>query len=198
MARELIFQLNASQFPFSPTKIDRSKLYGWTEVKAMDSRNVECKTFYMDRSGTIMIPKGGISYGIIDNSGKWVNKNELLAVHPDGTPAQIIPSSFSAPIVLDKIATTEEFLDHAIATIYELGGEATDLIKQLDGKIFTFIFNYREDYEGDTAFLLESKGKLYMLIGKKLDFDFIGIEQTSIVTEEEIEETSDEIDFSMM
>ena len=114
MARELIFQLNASQFPFSPTKIDRSKLYGWTEIKAMDAKNVECKTFYMDSSGSIMIPKGGVSYGVIDNDGKWVNKSELMAVHLDGSPAELIPSSFSAPIVLDQIvldqiASPEEF-----------------------------------------------------------------------------------------
>jgi hypothetical protein len=198
MARELIFQVNASQFSFSPTKIDRSKIYGWTEIKAMDSKNVECKTFYMDRSGSIMIPKGGVSYGIIDSNGKWVNKNELLAVNPDGTPAQIIPSSFSASIVLDKTVSAEEFLDHAINAAYELSGEPAELIKLMDGKIFTFIYNYRDDYEGDNAFVLEAKDKLYLLVGKKLDFEFVGIEQTSIVSEEEPEELSEEIDFSMM
>jgi len=199
MARELIFQLSGSQFPFSPTKIDRNKLYGWTEMRAMDSNNKECKTFYTDRSGSIMIPKGGVSYGVVDTDGKWVNKTDITAVHLDGTPAQIIPSSFSAPIKLDKVVSIEEFLDHAIATIYELGGEASELIKLMDGKIYSFIFNYRDDYEGDDAFLLESKNKLYVLIGKKLDFEFVGIEQTGIVSEEETEEvTSDEIDFSMM
>jgi hypothetical protein len=198
MARELIFQLNETQFPFSPTKVDRNKLYGWTEVKAMDSQNAECKSLYMDRSGSIMIPKGGVSYGVLDNAGNWVNKSELLAVNLDGTPAQLIPSSFSAPIVLDKTASVEEFLDHAITSIYVLSGEGNDLINQLSGKIYTFLFNYREDYEGDTAFLIESKGILYVLIGKKLDFEYVGIEQTSLVTEEETEEVSEEIDFSMM
>jgi hypothetical protein len=100
--------------------------------------------------------------------------------------------------VLDQIATTEEFLDHAITAAYELCGECSDLISQMDEKIYTFTYNYREDYEGDTAFLFGSKNKLYLLVGKKIDFDFVGIEHTSIVSEEETEEVSEEIDFSMM
>lgn len=198
MARELTFQLNSSQFPLSPTKIDRSKLYGWTETKAMDAQNVECKTFYMDNSGTIMIPKGGISYGIVDSSGKWVNKTDLQAVYNDGTPAQIISSSFSAPIVLDKKVTIEEFLDHAIDSIYELNGEISELVKLIGKDIYTFTYCYRDDYEGNPAFVMESKGKLYLLVGQRLDFEFIGIEQTGIVSEDETEEVSDDIDFSMM
>jgi hypothetical protein len=198
MARELIFQLNSGQFPLSPTKIDRSKLYGWTEIKAMDSQNAECKTFYMDNSGTIMIPKGGVCYGIIDDNGKWVNKCDLQAVYNDGTPAQLIPSSFSNPITLDKKVSMEEYLDHSIDSIYELNGEISELLKLIGKDIYTFTYNYRDDYEGNPAFVMESKGKLYLLVGQKLDFDFIGIEQTGIVSEEETEEISDEIDFSMM
>jgi hypothetical protein len=198
MARELIFQLGSNQFPFSPTKIDRSKIYGWSEKRAMDANNKECKSFYMDRSGSILIPKGGVSYGIVDKEGKWVNKTDIVAVYNDGTPAQLIPSSFSAPIVLEKTVTLEEFLDHNITSIYDLGGESSELIKLMDGKIYTFQFNWRDDFEGDTAFLLESKNKLYALIGKKLNFEYIGEEQTGFVTEDEMEEVTEEIDFSMM
>jgi hypothetical protein len=200
MAKNIVFNLNGKEYPFSPSKLDRSKIYGWTEILTLDSNNNPCRTFYMDKTGTLLIPKGGFTYGILDNENNWVNKSDLLPVDEDGKPAPLVPSSFSAPIVLEKSASVEDLLDHSITSVYELTGESSEFIKFIsDGQIYTFIFNWREDYEGDNAFLIESKNRLYILVGKKLNFEYIGIEKTGFVSEEEEEkEESDDIDFSMM
>jgi hypothetical protein len=200
MAKNLTFNLQGKEYPFSTAKLDRSKLYGWTEVLALDKEGKSCKTLYMDRTGTLLIPKGGFTYGILDAGNNWVDKSELQAVDMDGNPAPLVPSSFAAPVMLEKTATVEEVLDHAITSVYELNGESGELLKSVaSGIIYTFIFNWKEDYEGDDAFLIESKNKLYVLVGKKLEFGYIGIEEQGFVSDDEEEkEETDEIDFSMM
>jgi hypothetical protein len=200
MAKNLTFNLQGKEYSFTTVKLDRSKLYGWTEVIALDKNDKSCKTIYMDRTGTLLIPKGGLTYGILDAGLNWVEKSELQAIDMEGNPAPLVPSSFSAPVMLEKTATVEELLDHAITSVYELNGEIDELARIVaTGNIYTFIFNWKEDYEGDDAFLIESKNRLYVLVGKKLNFEYIGIEKQGFVSDEEEEkEESDEIDFSMM
>lgn len=202
MAKNLTFVLNNKEYPVSPTKLDRSKIYGWSEIKALDKENKQCKTLYMDKTGTLLVPKGGYTYGILDQDNNWVNKSDLTAVDLEGNPATIVPSSFSSPIILEKTANVEELLEHSITSVYELNSETDDLAKLIgENSIYTFVFNWKDDYEGDNAFLIESKSKLYLLVGKKLNFEYIGIEEQSYISNEDGEdekEESDEIDFSMM
>ena len=102
--------------------------------------------------------------------------------------------------MLAKGVFVEEVLDHAITTVYELNGESEEFVKMIaEGPVYSFVFNWREDYEGDTAFLIESKGKLFILVGKRLNFEYIGIDEQGYVSDEEEEkEETGEIDFSMM
>ena len=71
---------------------------------------------------------------------------------------------------------------------------------KIDNKeIFTFEFNFRADYEGDPAFLVENEGEVFVLVGKKIEFEFIGLEESGVLDEEETtEDEEDEFDFSMM
>ena len=65
-------------------------------------------------------------------------------------------------------------------------------------QIFSFIFNYRADYEGDPAFLIENEGELFVLVGKKIEFEYIGLEGAGTIDEVNEDEMEDELDFSMM
>lgn len=89
----------------------------------------------MDASGTIVIPKGGLGMGAINGRGEWVNKSELVAVYEDGKPADLVPSSFSAPIELEDRVTVEELLDHEIKAVYQLDSKdgCEEFQKQLSG-----------------------------------------------------------------
>ncbi|MDR2027052.1 MAG: hypothetical protein LBQ01_05755 [Prevotellaceae bacterium] len=205
MARELTFLINGREYAISPTKIDRKKLYGWTENIALDSEGNECKLVCTDESGTLIIPKGGIGLGIVSDNGFWVQRSELKAVYDDGTPAELIPSSYSVPIELSGKASVEELLNHSITLFYQLDGASDELIDLVGNDIYSFTYCYRDSYEGKTAFILaagdESKGKnLFMMVGVPNEFEMLGLFQTSVIEEEpEIEEEEDdtEIDFSM-
>lgn len=204
MAKQLIFQTD-KEYPFNITKLDRKKLYGWKDIVAYDSDGNECVKVDIDSSGSFIIPKGGRALGVLDKDGNWVDKKNLKAVYKDKTPAVTIPSAFDAPITLKEKVTVEDFLDHSIESVYILDpGEGEDgkkLIAQVkkSKKIFTFLFNYRPGYDAFPAFLIESKGKLFMLVGYLTPFDFIGLEQAAeISVEDEEEEFDEDLDFGMM
>jgi hypothetical protein len=158
----------------------------------------------MDESGTLIIPKGGVALGIVSN-GFWVQRSELKAVYEDGTPVELLPSSYSVPIELSKKASIEEFLDYSIKSFYQLDGASDELIDFIGNDIYSFTYCYRDSYEGKTAFLLtagdENAGKnLFMMIGVQNEFEMLSLVQTSVIEEEpeiEEEEEDTEIDFSM-
>jgi hypothetical protein len=159
----------------------------------------------MDESGTLIIPKGGIALGIVSDSGFWVQRSELKAVYEDGTPAEMIISSYNTQTELSKKVSIEEFLDYSIKSFYQLDGASDELISLIGDDIYSFTYSYRDSYEGKTAFILTSedaeKNKhLFMMIGALNEFEMLSLTQTAIIEEEpEIEEEEEdaEIDFSM-
>jgi hypothetical protein len=203
MAKNLIFKCGDQQYAFDVTKLDRSKLYGWKEVKAFDPDGYECQKIDIDESGTFMIPSGGKAIASLDSIGNWVNKSDLVAVDKDGFEAQLVESSYSAPIELQDTVTWEEFLDHSIEYVYVLTSEQSSdsmiaNVKNLNG-VYTFGYNYRTDYESSPAFIIESKDSLYMLIGTKLEFKYVGLDESvDVVSNDDEISVDDEIDFGMM
>ena len=105
-------------------------------------------------------------------------------------------------MTLEKTATVEEFLDHEIFAVYALQGEENhpDLVNTLASSIiYTFNYSYRDSYESDPAFLLESEGQLFLVIGKPISYTFCSLEQVVDIEEtgeEEVED--DDLDFGMM
>jgi hypothetical protein len=196
MAKALNFILQSAQYTAAPVKVDRKKLYGWTETLALDDDGRECKSVTMDETGTVMIPKGGIGMGILSPSSRWVERSSLIAVTADGQKAELIPSSYDNPITLDKTVNVEEFLNYTITAMYQL---ESDLAAALGEAIYTFTFNYRADYEGSDAFLIAQGGDVFMLLGYNPGFEFIGLEEAEAVAEEtaDDEEESGDIDFAM-
>ncbi len=203
MAKELVFNLGGNDFSFGIRKLDRKKLYGWKETLAIDKDNNECIKATLDESGTIVIPKGGIALGSLDSEGNWVESSAALAVDEQGQPATIIPSSFDAPIELLKRVSLETYLNYFIDTVYILESEVdfSALLNEIKGsdEIYSFTFSYRTDHQANDAFLLENNGTLFILAGKKCEFEFLGLEEVGDLNEqEEDEELDDEFDFSMM
>jgi len=205
MAKQLTFQINNNDHPCDITRLDRKKLYGWKETVAFDSQGNECIRADIDETGAHIIPKGGKTIGNIDMNGKWVEKSDLIVVDQAGEPAILSPSSFDSPIVLEKTVDIETYLNHIIDAVYIIESAddiKTSLIKAIQStdEIFSFPFNYRQDYDPKTAFLIESKNTLYMLVGTASNFEYIGLQQMADLNVSDDEDFSieDDLDFSMM
>jgi hypothetical protein len=201
MARELTFSIGGREFYAEPSKVDRSKLYGSIDKLALDDDGVECQLVYMDESGTIIIPKGGTALSMFTADGKRVERDQLKTVRLDGSPAELTQSSYVQVNSLERKATAEELLDCAIKAFYHLSA-SPDLIAAIGTDIYVFDYCFRDSYETSPAFLLVSEQQdLFMLTGTPNEFSYIGLEEVSVVTnEDETDEDSDDdgdIDFAM-
>ena len=205
MAKPLIFQIGSSEYSLEPLKLDRKKLYGWSEKIALDKNGEVCNTVSLYGEESMILPKGSTGLGSLSDDGRWVEKSDMHYVDADGNEAVLVPSSFGATIVLEEKVSIETFLEHNITAIYSLQGEENcpDFVKTIqdENEIYTFEFNYRADYEGDPAFVVENGGELFVLVGKKIEFEMIGLSDEGILDEvidESSEDEEDEFDFSMM
>ena len=201
MARSLSFVFKGTEYAAKPVKVDRSKLYGWTELKALDDDGRECRIVNMDETGSLILPKGGLGMGILSPEGDWVERSNLKAIKADGSEAESVPSSFSAPIDLNQKVDAETFLDHKITAVYQLDEAPKDLIKKVGEDIYLFTYSFRDSFKGESAFVLAAAEALFMLVGQKLDFQMIGLNKAETIDEENLDEEdedSGDLDFSMM
>ena len=205
MAKPLIFKIGSNEYGLEPLKLERKKLYGSSEKVALDNNENECSAASLYPELSLLIPKGGTALGSVDEMGNWVEKSDMKYIYEDGSDASLVPSSFDAPIELTNTTTIDNYLEHNITSISSRQDEENhpDFIKALQEQkeVFTFEFNYRAGYEGAPAFLIENEGEVFVLVGKKIEFEFIGLIDEGVLdneAEEMDEEVEDEFDFSMM
>lgn len=200
MAKNLNLVLSGHVFSLAPTKIERKKLYGWTEMRVTDADGIVCRQAGLNGNGVTIIPKGATKIGMLRADGNWMEKEELQAVWPDGSVAEVVPSSFDRDIVLDNKVDAETLLDRVITSVYQLAGEeATALAQALGNDIYSFLFSYRGGFEAADGFLLGNGSVPFIFVGTEARFDYIGLEEQAVLDEpeDEVEIEEDELDFSM-
>ena len=203
MAKELMFKLAGADYGAAPVKLERKKIYGWTDLVATDRDGNVCGKAYLSPDDSLIIPSGGLKQGVVDETGRWVEKSELTPYSEDGAePLPTYASSFDAPIVLKEKATTEEFLDNDWESVYQLVN--ADLAAAVGNDIYKFDFSYRGGTNHNDAYLMRAGGDLqsptlFLFAGDKQEFPLVSLaEETTIDdTEEPVEEEIDELDFSM-
>lgn len=203
MAKPLVFQLGESEIRFTMNKVDRSKLYGYKEVKALDDHDQECQLATLAGDGCTMVGKGGTGLGWVDADGQWRDKSELTPVDNEGRAIEPVESSFNAPIKLFDTATVDQYLEHNIRLVYsmEASDGADDLMVELNrGTIFQFPYSYRGGLEADTGFLLtNAEGEVMFAVGTAARVDMIGMATPPGAVEEDGEKEDDDLmDFDMI
>ncbi len=199
MAKELIFRLADREFTAVPVKLERKKIYGWTETVATDRSGGVCDSAYLSPYDALIIPGGGLSQGTVDSRGRWVEKSRLTAFNADGTEAlPTLPSSFDAPIELSVKATIEEFLDNDWESVYQIASE--ELATVIGEEIYKFDFSYRGGVNHNDAYIVASHTGLFHYAGEFQEFPMIGLaEETTF--DDGVDDTDtdaiDELDFSM-
>ena len=198
MARKVKFNINSSILESGIVKVDRSKLYGSSKKIVRDMKGNECVLSNL-YNGDRILPKGSISQVLVDSEGLFVSRSALVGFNSNNEQVEKVSSIFSNDNQCEKV-DLDEFLSVNVKSIYQLVIEEDDKEKWntlfANDEIYHFVFNYREDYEGDDAYLISNGDDLFITVGKKNDFEFL--EQSNIVIDdEEEEEIDDELDFSM-
>lgn len=198
MAKELTFILAGTDYGATPVKLERKKIYGWTDIVATDRSGNVCDSVYLSPDDALIIPSGGLKQASVSEDGCWIEKGELTAYSEDGTnKLPIYPSSFDAPIELKKKVSIEEFLDNDWESVYQLVN--ADLAAVVGDDIYKFDFSYRGGTNHNDGYLLNTPGGLFLFAGDHQEFPFVSLaEETAIDdTEEAADEEVDELDFSM-
>lgn len=196
MAKELTFTLSGVDYLAAPVKLERKKIYGWSSLIATDKNGEECSSAYLSPDDAMVIPSGGFKQGTVDKDGKWVEKSTLIAYGPDEQPLPTYPSSFDAPIVLDKKVSMEQFLDNEWESVYQLVNE--ELAAAIGQDIYMFEFNFRASTNHNDGYLMNTPGGLFLFAGDAEQFEWVALaDQTTIDETEEVVEEIDELDFSM-
>lgn len=204
MAKPLVFKLGDAELSFSMGKVDRSKLYGYKELLVVDEQQRPCDLATLADDGHTVVGRGGTGIGYVSAEGQWCDKKQLKPVDLEGNEIEPVPSSFAAPIELNRTATSNEYLEHNIRLVYQLDAEddALQLKSELaDGTIYTFPYSYRGGLEADAGFLLQGEdGNVFFAVGNPTKLQFIGLQQTGPLMEEEDEaaEDFDMMDFDMI
>jgi len=198
MARKVKFNINNTLLESGIVKVDRAKLYGSSKKIVRDMKGNECVLSNL-YNGDRILPKGSISQVLLDNEGLFVSRSSLVGFNSSNKKVDKVSSIFSIDNKCEKV-DLDEFLSVNVKSIYQLAIEEDNQEKWnilfANDEIYHFIFNYREDYEGDDAYLISNGEDLFITVGKKNDFEFL--EQNNIVIDdEEEEEIDDELDFSM-
>lgn len=198
MAKELMFKLSGKDYNAAPVKLERKKIYGWTDTIATDRSGDVCGSAYLSPDDALIIPSGGLKQGTVSADGRWLEKSELTAYSEDGTEVlPVLPSAFDVPIELKEKATVEEFLDNDWESVYQL--DNADLAAAVGDDIYKFEFSYRGGTNHNDAYLVTTPAGLFLFAGDRQEFPLVSLaEETTIDdTEEAEEEAIDELDFSM-
>jgi len=198
MARALTFDLGGTAFQAEPVKLDRKKVYGWTETVATDGAGAPCRKAWLDPDGSLVVPASGTANATLAADGTWLDADALTYVDEAGNELPTVPSSFDAPVSLGAEVDEEAFLDHVWDSVYQLSNP--DLAAALGERIFRFPFNYRAGPAPKEACLLASGGVAWLFAGDPVAREFVGLEQAGELEEEPEEESGEEeeLDFGMM
>ena len=197
MGRKVKFDFSGAILESEITKVDRKKLYGSSKKIVKDNDGNECVTSDLYR-GSKILPRGSISQILIDNKGNFVNRSELIGFNLNNEKVEKVPSIFNLENKCSKVEM-DEFLSVNVKSIYQLDidDEIIEKWKELfkNDEIYYFLFNYREDYEGDDAYIISNGIDFFVTVGKKNEFIFLEQENIDLEDEEEID---DDLDFSML
>jgi hypothetical protein len=199
MAKPLVVQFGGVDLPLEMNRVERSDLYGYVETEALDAQGRRCLSATLADDGQTIVGSGGSSFASLSADGMWLEKSQLKPVDAEGKPITPVPSSYAAPVPLEKTVSIDEYLAHNIRSVYQVTSDLGPLMAKLkEGTIFAFPYSFRGGLEPDAGFLLlAADGTPFVAIGNRTKMDFVGFDQTAAV-DEEAEGEGEDLDFGMM
>jgi hypothetical protein len=204
MAKPLVLAFGGVEIPLALAKVERSDLYGFVDVETLDEKGRKCVLTTLAEDGKSIIPPGGTAFASLSPEGNWLEKRSLIPTDTQGNRIAPVASSYAAPVRLEKSASIEEYLSHDIRAVYQISSEGNwgALLDELKkGTIYTFPYSFRGGLEPDAGFLLvAADGTPFLAVGSPTQLEFVGLEQSAAVAEEEevAGEGDESIDFGMM
>ena len=204
MGRGIIVNFNGEPSEFEFAKVERDKLYGRKVRLVVDEQGRTCKPALLTRDGSAVAPPGCVAHLYVDDRFEAVERDQLKAVDDQGNPLQLVKSTLGVEQPLEGPVDPSRILDCQVMSTYALmPTRLGDALKAgLDGGgIYAAPFNYRDDYNAETCFLLKNEAGYFALVANPLEYELLAREivaQAPVAAGDEDEGGEDELDFSMM
>lgn len=200
MPRQVEFKFGGHGLVAALDKVNRSEVYGWSEVEVLDKEGGTCEMAYL-LDGRHVMPSGSMSLVKLDAGDRMVSTGDLVGFDADGHQVDKVPSVFEGPVTLTEGAL-DDYLALGVKVVYRLVIEEEGaLVEKLrKGTLYRLAFNYRADYEADDAFLISNGETEFLVSGQVADLEFLSKEQHAVPVEDEggAEQAADDLmDFSM-
>jgi len=199
MGRKVSFKIEGSLLESEIVKVDRAKLYGNSKKIVFDSSKEECVLSDL-YEGSVILPRGSIGQVLIDENGNSVSRSELIGFNLKGEKVEKVPSIFSIENNCKKVHM-DDFISSSVKSIYQLviNKDEIDSWRKyfINDEVYLFEFNYREDYEGDDAFLISNDDGFFISVGNRNEFEFLELSNISVEDLDDVIEIEDDLDFSM-
>ena len=199
MGRKVSFKIEGSLLESEIVKVDRTKIYGTSEKIVYDTNKEECVLSDL-YEGSIILPRGSVGQVLIDENGNSISRSELIGFNLQGEKVEKVPSIFSIENNCKKVEI-DDFISSSIKSIYQLVIDEDQIESWkkyfTNNEVYLFEFNYREDYEGDDAFLISNEEGFFISVGKSNEFEYLELSNVSVEDTDEDIEIEDDLDFSM-
>lgn len=197
MAKPIVVALDGVESSFEHAKLERSRLYGARRRLPLDQNGQPCIKAALTTDGLYLLQGGMTAQGYFDETGRSLQRSQLVGLDADGQPLAIKPSTLGVAQALTPVDPSE-VLRHTIDAVHVLDAATVDgaLTLRLEaGEVFRFGFNYGADYHEETAFLLKNAEGCFCLVG--VPMTPVWCEPGKVVMVEVSEESTDDLDFEM-
>lgn len=181
---------------FSRIEIDRARLHGSRKLVALDGEGRECATAQLTRDGRHVLPAGTTADLYLGEDGDAVERRDLTAVGPDGTPLPVLEPTLGVPQEIEGPLPAHILLEYLATRVHALRAEAPapGLMAALrGGAIFRVQFRPRRTVVETPAFLLGSEAGVFLVQAEPCRFDFVGPEQ-AMLPDDSADEDEDDLD----
>lgn len=201
MARIPSFQFEQTTFDAPLVRVNREKIYGWTNKKYLDNNGNQCQFVNLLDDGKTLVGNGCLALKSYDSDANEVNRKEFIALNENDEPVEKQPSIFEKINVLTTEKGLEDYLSMNVKSLYQINtsdlAEKDALLASLkEHSVLYFKFNYMPGYDPDDAFVLASAENIFVVVGKINDFVYAQLDAV-VELEEEADEADDDLDFSM-
>ena len=197
MAKPIILTLDGVESTFDHGKLERTRLYGARRRIPLDPAGQPCQRAALTTDGLYLLQGGMTAQGYFDETGRWLQKSQLVGLDADGQPLELKGSTLGVAQPLTAVDPAE-VLRHTIDAVYMLEATTVDaaLAKRLDSdEVFRFGFNYGADCHEETAFLLRNTEGCFCLVGVPLAP--VWAEPGKVAVVPDTAEATDDLDFEM-
>ncbi len=172
MARRIVVQCQGAESAFGYAKLSRDKLYGSRQRIVLDHDGRPCERAALTQDGSVIVRKGMTAHAYFDESGRTVDRRDLVGLDAAGEVLQRLPTTLDVPQPLDGPVPPSDVLDLAVSKVYMLDDEDAEpsLVASLRaGEVYRFAFNYSSGFEHETGFLIANDDGLFALIGAPVE-----------------------------